>query len=286
MATVLVLGSTGRFRGIVPALLAQGHAVRAATRDSQGSVANELGDLGADVVAADLDDVASLRAAADSADAVFGAGTAHVAGPQGDVRHGVNLAEAAREAGVGHVVYVSVAGAGEPSDVPVFESKRAVEARIREFELPATIVAPVYLMENLWNPWNLPVLEAGRLPSPVPSGQALQQVALADVVAFSVLALGRREELLGERLPIASDELTAREAAAEIAQLLDAPIEVEEPVSPPPNPLFRWLAEVGDHVGVDEVRARFPEIGWHRFGDWAATQDLGRLRAAAARARG
>ena len=282
MATVLVLGSTGRFRGIVPALLARGHAVRAATRDPRGSAARDLRGLGAHVVEADLDDAVGLRAAADGADAVFAAGTAHVAGPQGDARHGANVARAAQEAGVGHLVYVSVAGADRPSDVPVFESKRAVEARIRELELPATIVAPVYLMENLWNPWNLAALDAGRLPSPVAGSRPLQQVALADVVAFAALALDRRDEMLGARVPIASDELTAREAAAELTRLLDVPIAVQEPGSPPANPLFRWLEEVGDHVDVEALRARFPEIGWHRFAEWAATQDLRRLRGAAA----
>ena len=33
---------------------------------------------------------------------------------------------------------------------------------------------------------------------------------------------------------------------------------------------------------VDGLRARFPDVGWHRFADWAATQDLDAIRAAAA----
>src|SRR5436309_10790158 len=140
MSTVLVCGSTGRFREITPRLLERGHTVRAATRDPGAPAARDLRRRGATIVEADLDDVAGLRAAADGADAVFAGGTAHVAGPEADARHGANVAEAARDAGVGHLVYVSVAGADRHSGVPVFASKRAVEGRIRALGVPATIV--------------------------------------------------------------------------------------------------------------------------------------------------
>ena len=282
MSTVLVCGSTGRFREITPRLLERGHAVRAATRDPGSPAARDLRRRGATVVDADLDDVAGLRAAAEGADVVFAGGTAHAAGPQADARHGTNVAEAARDAGVSLLVYVSVAGADRPSGVPVFESKRAVEARIHRLRVPATIVAPVYLMENLWNPWNLPALEAGRLPTPVPGTQRMKQVALADVIAVAALVIEREDELVGQRVPVASDELTAHEAAAALSRLIDAPLAVQEPPSPPANPLFRWLEEVGDHVDIDGLRACFPDVGWHWFADWAATQDLDAIRSAAA----
>jgi uncharacterized protein YbjT (DUF2867 family) len=283
MATVLVLGSTGRFGGIAAALLQRGHSVRAATRDPRSPAAGDLRRHGADVVTADLEDLDSLRTAARSADVVFAGGTAHAAGPAADVRHGANVVRAARDADVAHLVYVSVAGADRASDVPVFESKRAVEAQIGDLGIPATVVAPVYFMENLWNPWNLPALDAGRLPTPVGSARALQQVAIADVVAFSALVIEHRGEFLDRRIAIASDELTAQDAAAALDRLLGAPVDIEEPPAATANPLFRWLDRVGDHVDIDDLRARFPEVGWHRFAEWAAQQNLSRLRAGASR---
>ncbi|MEN3285043.1 MAG: hypothetical protein V7607_6183 [Solirubrobacteraceae bacterium] len=72
--------------------------------------ARELAARGAEIVRADLDDVATLRVAARSAGVVFAAGSPHWAGPPGEARHGVNVAQAAADAGVGHLVFSSPNG--------------------------------------------------------------------------------------------------------------------------------------------------------------------------------
>ncbi|MCA1703941.1 MAG: NmrA family NAD(P)-binding protein, partial [Actinobacteria bacterium] len=154
--TVLVTGASGRLGGVAPLLLAGGHRVRALTREPDSAAGLELRRLGASVVRGDFDDLQSLVAAAEGVDAIFATGTAHKAGPEGEVRHGMNVAEAAKAAGVGHFVYSSAAGADRGTGVPVFESKGQVERQIRSLGLPYTIIAPVYFMENLFNPWNLP----------------------------------------------------------------------------------------------------------------------------------
>src|SRR5207248_265449 len=123
-----------------------------------------LAALGAEVVAADFDDAASLAAAARGVDAVFASGTAHKAGPDGEARHGTNLADALSAAGAPHLVFVSGAGATR-TGLRLYEAKRAVEQRIAQRRLPATVIAPVYLMENLLNPWNLGAMRAGVLPT-------------------------------------------------------------------------------------------------------------------------
>ena len=187
---VVVLGATGRFASLVPTLAAAGHQVRAATRDPGGARGRWLREAGVQVVRVDLDEPDTIERAARGADAVFFAGTAHRAGPAGDVAHGRNVIGAVRAARVRHLVYVSVAGADQPSQVPLLESKRQVEQYLAASGVPFTIVAPVYLMDNLWNPWNLPV---GRFPSPVPPTRSLQQVPLGDVVEFAAYALGHRE---------------------------------------------------------------------------------------------
>jgi uncharacterized protein YbjT (DUF2867 family) len=56
------------------------------------------------------------------------------------------------EVGAPHLVFISGAGAGRHTGVAVLDAKDAVEQRIRELRLPATVIAPVYLMENLFNP--------------------------------------------------------------------------------------------------------------------------------------
>jgi uncharacterized protein YbjT (DUF2867 family) len=111
--TVLVAGATGRFGVLVDLLLARGHAVRAMTREMDSAAAQRLRSLGADLVYGDLDEPASIAAAAAGAGALFATGTAHKAGPQGEERHGRNVADAAVAAGVAHLIYSSGDGAGE-----------------------------------------------------------------------------------------------------------------------------------------------------------------------------
>src|SRR5262249_62156160 len=105
-----------------------------------------------------------------------------------DERHGRNLAEALAGARAPPLVFISGAGADRRTGVAVLDAKNAVEQRIRKLRLPATVIAPAYLMENLFNPWNLAAIQAGVLPTPVPPALRLQQAATSDVLALAVLA--------------------------------------------------------------------------------------------------
>lgn len=269
------MGATGRFGGIIDLLLARGHAVRAATRDPAGRAAARLAALGADLVRADFEDPGSLAVAARGTDAVFASGTAHKAGPGGEQRHGQNLADALVTAGAPHLVFVSGAGADRYTGLPLFDAKRAVEQRVAQLRLPATVIAPVYLMENLFNPWNLAALRAGVLPSPVPPALPLQQVATQDILALAVLAIERPDVLAGERIEVASDAPTAETAAAELSGLLGREFTPRHPgadVPPGLAALFSWLEHDPSPVDTSALHGRFPGIGWHRFGDWARQQ--------------
>jgi uncharacterized protein YbjT (DUF2867 family) len=271
--TVLLCGATGRLAALAPLLLTHGHQVLAATRDPSSPAARRLREAGAQLVQAGFDDPASLRAAAAGADAVVAAGTAHAAGPAADTRHGRNIIDAARAARAGHLVYVTVAGASQPTGVPLIDSKRAVEQHLRDSGVPHTVIAPVYFMDNVWNPWNQAALAVGHWPTPVTRSRPLQQIPLADVLAFTVHVLESREVMLGHRIEIASDQLTADQAAAVISSLLGRPVEVAEPPRTPVNPLFTWLEHAGPAVDITALRRHYPEVGWHTFADWAATQD-------------
>jgi uncharacterized protein YbjT (DUF2867 family) len=280
---ILVAGATGRFGGIVDLLLAHGHAVRAATRDPASPEAARLAALGADIVHADFDDADSVAAAARGMNAVFASGSAHLAGPAGEQRHGRNLAEALSGVGTPHLVFVSGAGADRHTGVPVLDAKRAVEQRIAELRLPATIIAPVYLMENLFNPWNLAAIPTGVLPTPVPSALHLQQAATADVLALSVLALENADGFTGERVEVASDAPTGEQAASTLSALLGRHFAARQLARAdlPPGlvALFAWLERDPSAVDIEVLHKRFAGIAWHTFGDWARQQ---RARLAAA----
>jgi uncharacterized protein YbjT (DUF2867 family) len=213
-------------------------------------------------------------------DAVFASGTAHRAGPQGELRHGANLVQALGAAGAPHLVYVSGAGADHDTGVPVLESKRRVEERLRAADLPHTVLAPVYLMENALNPWSLPAVHHGKLLRALPPRCRLQEVATADVVAFAVLALERGQELAGERIELAGEELTGAQAAAALSQASGREIEYERldpselaTVSPGLVLLFDWLDRVGTEADIDGLHRAYPEVGWQSFAQWAAARD-------------
>ena len=277
MSTVFVAGATGRIGGpVARLLLARGHDVLAGTRDPRSRAAAALARHGARIVHADFDDVPSLTAAARESAAVVSAGTAHRAGPDGERRHGVNLAEAVARASAPLLVYISGAGADRPSGVPVFESKRAVEERIHALGLDVAVLAPVYLMENALNPWNLDALARGRFPLPLAPDRALQQVSIADVAAMAVLAVEQPDVLAGTRVEIASDELTGTQAAQRLTRATGRRYAFErlapDALAAPLRPLFAWLEQVGFAIDLPVLHERHPEIGWRSFVRWAAEQ--------------
>jgi uncharacterized protein YbjT (DUF2867 family) len=269
--TALVAGGTGRIGApVVRRLLASGHAVRALTRDPSSARVRA----GARAIRGDFDEPDSLVAAMDGVDVVIASGTAHRAGPAGEASHGRNVAEAAARAGVPHVVYISGAGADSATGVPIFEGKRAVEQRIRDVNVPATVLAPVYFMENAFNPWNVPALRRRRLA--LPFARSLQQIAIEDVAAFAVLAAEQPDRFVGMRIELASDELSGAEASEQLTratgrtyEFLEIPV---EQLPPPLRPLFAWLEAVGFRVDLPVLHAEHPEVGWHSFERWAARQ--------------
>jgi uncharacterized protein YbjT (DUF2867 family) len=277
---ILVVGARGRFAGVAKLLLGRGHRVRVLTREPESPAARPLEALGAGIVLGNYDDPASLTRALRGVDGVFASGTAHRAGPQGELRHGLNLVGALRAGGVPHLVYVSGAGAERETGVPVLESKREVEKRLRTARLPHTILAPVYLMENALNPWNLGALHRGKLALALPPERRLQQVATADVARFAVYALERARELRGERVELAGDELTGPEAAAALSRASGRQIEYEQletrelgSVSPGLVALFDWLDRVGTRADIGALHRAYPEFGWQSFAQWADARD-------------
>ena len=63
--------------------------------------------------------------------------------PQGN-----NFADAAKQVGVRHFVYSSVANADKNTGIPHFDSKYEIEKYIQSIQLPYTIIRPVSFMEN------------------------------------------------------------------------------------------------------------------------------------------
>jgi uncharacterized protein YbjT (DUF2867 family) len=290
--TILVTGATGQQGGAVArALLSKGHRVKALTRKPDGEAARHLAAAGAEVVAGDLADRASVVRAAGDVDTMFLMGNSYEAGMEEETRQGILAADAAKAAGVGHLIYSSVASADKKTGIPHFDSKYLVEKHVVGLGIPYTISAPAAFMENIVAPWSISALSQGTYAFAVPPKRALQLVALADIGAFVAALAERREQVFGKRFDFAGDELSGEEQAKILSQVVGRPISYQEiPIavarqqSEDAALMFEWFDRVGYDVDIGALRKEFPEVRWHSFADWAREFDwsvLGQATSAA-----
>ncbi|MDX8443747.1 NmrA/HSCARG family protein [Mesorhizobium australafricanum] len=278
---ILVTGATGQQGGAVArALLSKGHKVKALTRSPDSNAARQLAAAGAEIVAGDLSDKASITKAARGSDTMFLMGTVTEAGMEEETRQGILAADAAKAAGVGHLIYSSVADANKKTGIPHFESKYRVEQHIERLGIPYTISAPVAFMENFVAPWSIGALSQGTHAFAVPAKRQLQLVALADIGAFVATLAERRENVFGKRFDFAGDELSGEDQARILSQAIGRPIRYQEiPIavarqqSEDTALMFEWFDRVGYDVDIAALHREFPEVRWHRFADWAKAFD-------------
>src|SRR5579864_3973401 len=104
--TILVFGATGQQGGAVAShLLKDGWKVRALVRNARSDQAQALGQRGIELVQGDLNQPSSLQEAMKGVYGVFSVQTPVEGGTAAEIRQGKAVADAAREAGVRHLVY-------------------------------------------------------------------------------------------------------------------------------------------------------------------------------------
>jgi uncharacterized protein YbjT (DUF2867 family) len=201
---ILVSGATGQQGGAVAwSLLKRGFPVRALTRDLEKPEARALAQGGAELVRGDLEDRSSLERVLEGVYGVFSVQNFYEGGYEAEVRQGKTLADAAKAAGVKHLVYSSVGSAHRETSIPHFDSKWEIEQYKREIDLPYTILRPVFFMQN-WEMMREQILESGTLAQPLDPDKPLQQLNVEDIGAFAALAFERPDEWLGREIDLAS----------------------------------------------------------------------------------
>jgi uncharacterized protein YbjT (DUF2867 family) len=284
--TVLVTGATGK-QGTAAAhrLLTRGHRIRGLTRRPDSPAAQALKGAGAELVTGNFDDRASLERVVRGTDVVFAMSTPFEAGIQAETRQGIAIVDAARAVGTRHFVFTSVANADRRTGIPHFESKLEVEEHLRRSGLPFTIIAPVYFMENLFAPWNIEGLKGGVFAQALPAGRTLQQIAVDDIGAFAAHVIDARDRFLSQRIDLASDELTGQEMVEIVSRVSGKPIHFQElPIETVRANnedlaiMFEWFNRVGYSADIAGLRSTAPDLGWHRFEDWARKQDWSVIR--------
>ncbi|MFD7155540.1 NmrA/HSCARG family protein [Kribbella sp. NPDC059898] len=277
---VAVVGATGRQGGATVRALVNANApVRALTRRIDSDAANALRELGADVVAADLDDPNSLRAAFTGVDAVFAMTTpGYDAQIEREIAHGHAIADAAAAAGIPHVVYNSVGGAERCTGIPHFESKRDIELYLIKQGLSTTFVRPVFFMDNFAQ-FLTPMVQDGTLTVrlPLPDGIPLQMIAAEDIGAVAAAAVLDPERVAGGSIEIAGDELTGEQLAEAYQERYDVPARYEPlPIDvfgadADQQAMFTWFAHPpafqADFAGTKSLAPQTKT-----FAQWLATQ--------------
>ena len=235
---IAVAGATGsQGGGLVRAILNDpngGFAARALTRNPNSDKAKALAKLGAEVVKADVDDIDSLRKAFAGAYGAFCITFfwEHLS-PEKETAQGRALAQAAKDAGVKHVIWSTLEDTRKQvplSDnrmptlqgrykVPHLDAKAEADA---DFEkLPSTILLTSFYWDNLINFGMEPKRDSdGALNFNLPmADKKLPGIAAEDIGKCSYGIL-KRPDLIGKRVGIAGEHLTCAQMAAELSGAL------------------------------------------------------------------
>jgi uncharacterized protein YbjT (DUF2867 family) len=264
---VAVTGATGRQgRAVVRALLAEGWRVRGLTRDPARERARALAALGAEMVLADMEDPAALDRAFNGVHGVYSVQNHQISRLDGEIRQGRNVAEAAKRADVAHLVYGS-AGTGERgTGIGSWESKLDVEERLRELDLPVTVLRPTAFMELMTDPAFYPAVGVWHV-WPKLAGGSFEVLWLScedlGVIAGKVFADPQR--YIGRDLTLAADRRSLDECRHIYARVygrnprrFPMPVWMLQRFAPDTIALWRWLRATAFDTDLDVARSIHP----------------------------
>ena len=266
---IAVTGATGQ-QGckVAKRLLAQGWKVRALTRDASKPAAQELARAGAEIVPGNMDNRAELDAAFKGVYGVFSVQNFWLptVGYEGEIRQGKAVADAAKAAGVKHLVYSSVGAAHRGMGQKHFESKWIIEQYIQSLNVPYTILRPVAFMENYnWaRPYILSGIFKGRGLRP---SKTVQIVATDDIGIFAELAFANPQQYLGKTVELAGDELTEPQIAEVFSKVIGRPVKAVGPQNSPGTAqteeqiaMFNFFNGIGYDADIAALRKLYPGL--------------------------
>ena len=262
--TILITGATGKQGGATLRHLVRrgGFKLRAMTRKPDGDPAKAVRALGAEVVAGDLNDAASLERALEGAWGVFAVQNTRDAGVEGEEEQGKRIAKIARAAGVQHFVYTSVGSADRNTGVPHFDKKFRDEQTVKALGFPShVILRPVFFMDNLTSPW---FLNGDKLTTALKPETKLQMVAVDDIGKFGAAAFVEADKFRGAEIEYAGDAVTMAEAAAALGELTGKtvtyqpiPIEAVRANSEDFAAMLEWFDAVGYSADIPSLESRW-----------------------------
>lgn len=238
---IAVMGATGaQGGGLVRAILndkSSPFTARALTRDVKSEKARALAAQGAEVVAADLDDLESLKRAFAGAHGAYCVTFfwAHFS-PEKEIAGARAMAQAARRAGVQHAIWstfedtrkwVPLSDDRMPTlmgkyKVPHFDSKAEANSAFTELRVPTTFLVTSFYWENLIYFGMGPKKGAdGKLAFTLPMGdKKLPGMTAEDIGKCAYGIFQRGSEFIGKTVGVAGEHLTGTQMAASLAKAL------------------------------------------------------------------
>ena len=238
---IAVVGATGaQGGGLARAILNDRNspfAVRALTRDVNSDKARALAAEGAQIVAADLDDLESLKRAFAGAHGVYCVTFfwAHFS-PEKEIAGARAMAQAAKHTGVQHVIWstfedtrkwVPLSDNRMPTlmgkyKVPHFDAKAEADSIFTYLGVPTTFLLTSFYWENLiyfgMGPKKGP---DGTLAFTLPMGdKKLPGIAAEDIGRCAYGIFKRGSEFIGKTVGVAGEHLTGAQMAASLAKAL------------------------------------------------------------------
>jgi uncharacterized protein YbjT (DUF2867 family) len=274
---ILVAGATGRQGGAVTRhLLKYGQKVRALTRHPQK--AEKLMEMGIEIAQGDLTDRLSIEKALDGVKRMFLVTTKYEEGLEAEIAQGMTAVDAARAAGIEHLVFSSVGSAHRNTGIPHFENKRQIEKRIRDLGLSATILRPVFFMENFASPWLLKMLQKGIVSLPLRASRKLAMVAVDNIGEYGAQAFMNPGKFIGEEIELGGDELTFPQALRMISKAAGRDIgyrvisteDAEKRFGHESALMYKWFDDVGYNPDIPELENKY-HIPLIKFADYLRT---------------
>ncbi|MEO6244397.1 MAG: NmrA/HSCARG family protein [Opitutaceae bacterium] len=242
---IAVLGATGaQGGGLVRAILNDptgGFAARAIVRDPKSEKARALAALGAEVVAGDVDDEASLHRAFAGAHGAYCVTFfwAHFS-PEKEIAEAAAMARAAKGAGVKHVVWstledtrkwIPLSDSRMPTlqgkyKVPHLDGKGEANAEFTRVDVPTTLFYTSFYWENLIYFGMGPRKgEDGKLVFALPMGdRKLPGIATEDIGRCAYGVFKRGAEFIGKSVGVAGEHLSGAQMAAALGRALGQPV--------------------------------------------------------------
>ena len=267
---IAVLGATGaQGGGMVRAIMADKSGeftARALTRNINSDKAKALKDLGAEVVAVDIDNYESIKSAFKDAYGVFAVTFfwEHFSADK-EIEEAKSIAKAAKETNIKHVIWSTLEDTRKwipLSDnrmptlqgkykVPHFDGKGEAEKYFTEQKLPVTFLLTSAYWENMiYFGWGPTRGQDGKLALNFPMGdKKLPAIAVEDIGKSAFGIFKRGNEFIGKKVGIAGGHLTGKMMAESLTKALGEEVKY----NPVPFDVYRKF----DFPGADDVGNMF-----------------------------